>query len=317
MSDTPARPVVVIVRDGWGHNPDPAHDAFNAVHLADTPVSDALLERFPHTRLHTCCRHVGLPAGTMGNSEVGHQNIGAGRVVNQESTRITVATEDGSFFENPALLDAARGARAEGRKLHLMGIASDAGVHGLMEHLYACVELARREGVPAQDVCLHLFTDGRDTGPFSGKGFLAEIEAKLEAIGVGRVVSLVGRYLAMDRDNRWERVQWALRPADRWRRRPELRRRPGRGAGLLRRPDQRQPARRRVRDPADRGPESVRNARVRGRRGSSTTTTAATARASWCGPSRSRTSTATFRRRRTRASRASTAASRWACASCA
>ena len=203
------RPVVVVVRDGWGHNPDPAHDDFNAVKLADTPHSDALKERYPHTLLHTCCRHVGLPAGTMGNSEVGHQNIGAGRVVNQESTRITVAAEDGSFFENGPLVNAARAARDRDRKLHLLGIASDAGVHGLMDHLYACLRLAKNEGLAPDAVCLHLFTDGRDTGPFTGKEFLEEIRAQCEEIGVGRIVSLVGRYLAMDRDNRWERVQKA------------------------------------------------------------------------------------------------------------
>ncbi|BAM03664.1 2,3-bisphosphoglycerate-independent phosphoglycerate mutase [Phycisphaera mikurensis] len=207
MSESnPPKPVVVVVRDGWGHNPDPSHDDFNAVHLAETPGSDGLKARFPHTRLHTSSRHVGLPTGTMGNSEVGHQNIGAGRVVNQESTRITVAAEDGSFFENVALLAATRAARDAGKKLHLLGIASDAGVHGLMDHLYACLELARREGLPPGDVCLHLFSDGRDTGPFTGKAFLREIEAKCREIGVGRVVSLIGRYFAMDRDSRWERV---------------------------------------------------------------------------------------------------------------
>ena len=210
-SSAAPRPVVVIVRDGWGHNPDASHDAFNAVKLAHTPRNDALLAAYPSTRLHTCCRHVGLPAGTMGNSEVGHQNIGAGRVVNQESTRITVAIEDGSFFDNPALTEAATAAREHGKKLHLLGIASDAGVHGLMDHLYGCLELAKRAGVPAEDVCLHLFTDGRDTGPFTGRTFLAEIEAKCREIGVGRVVSLVGRYYAMDRDNRWERVERAYR----------------------------------------------------------------------------------------------------------
>ena len=163
------RPVVVIVRDGWGHNPDASHDAFNAVKLAQTPRNDAPLAAYPSTRLHTCRRHVGLPAGTMGNSEVGHQNIGAGRVVNQESTRITVAIEDGSFFDNPALTEAATAAREHGKKLHLLGIASDAGVHGLMDDLDGCLELAKRAGVPAEDVCLHLFTDGRDTGPFTGR----------------------------------------------------------------------------------------------------------------------------------------------------
>lgn len=207
----PPRPVVIVVRDGWGHNPDAAHDSFNAVKLAKTPRNDDLLERFPSTRLHTSSRHVGLPAGTMGNSEVGHQNIGAGRVVNQESTRITVAIEDERFFENEALVAACSSAKERGRKLHLLGIASDAGVHGLMDHLYACLELAKRQGLAADDVCVHLFTDGRDTGPFTGAAFLSEIEERMAALGVGRIVSLVGRYLAMDRDNRWERVAQAHR----------------------------------------------------------------------------------------------------------
>ncbi len=207
----PAKPVVVIVRDGWGENPNSEHDAFNAVKLAKTPCADALMRRYPHTLIHTCCRHVGLPDGTMGNSEVGHQNIGAGRVVNQESVRITVAIEDGAFFENHALADAVENATKHGNKVHLLGIASDAGVHGLLDHLYACVELCKRRNVPKDDVCLHLFTDGRDTGPFTGKAFIERIEKKIGEIGVGRIVSLVGRYYAMDRDNRWERVEKAYR----------------------------------------------------------------------------------------------------------
>ncbi|MEM8783377.1 MAG: 2,3-bisphosphoglycerate-independent phosphoglycerate mutase [Planctomycetota bacterium] len=204
-----AKPVVVVVRDGWGHNPHAEHDSFNAIKLANTPHADALTARYPRTLIHTCCRHVGLPEGTMGNSEVGHQNIGAGRVVNQESVRITVAIEDGSFHDNHALCDAVENATKHGKKVHLLGIASDAGVHGLMDHLYACVGLCKRRGVAADKLCLHLFTDGRDTGPFTGKKFLEQIEAKLEDVGVGRIASIVGRYYAMDRDNRWERVKLA------------------------------------------------------------------------------------------------------------
>ena len=201
----------MIVRDGWGHNPNVVHDAFNAVKLAATPRCDALKEKYPTTLIATSGRAVGLPEGTMGNSEVGHQNIGAGRVVNQESVRITAAIEDGSFFENDALTEAVEAAKASGGSVHLMGIASDAGVHGRLEHLYACVELCKRAGLERDKVCLHLFTDGRDTGPFSGAGFVEQVEAKLRSIGVGRIVTLVGRYYAMDRDNRWERVAEAYR----------------------------------------------------------------------------------------------------------
>ncbi|MEM6550513.1 MAG: 2,3-bisphosphoglycerate-independent phosphoglycerate mutase [Planctomycetota bacterium] len=202
-------PTMVIVRDGWGHNPNPEHDAFNAVKLADTPVADRLMATYPHTLIATSARNVGLPEDTMGNSEVGHQNIGAGRIVNQESVRITVAIEDESFYDNHELADAVENALKHNKKVHLLGIASDAGVHGLLDHLYACVELCRRRNANPDQVCLHLFTDGRDTGPFTGKNFIQQIEAKLAELGVGRIVSLVGRYYAMDRDNRWERVQQA------------------------------------------------------------------------------------------------------------
>ena len=207
MSDAAPKPVVLIVRDGWGHNPNPEHDPFNAIKLADTPRSDALLERYPSTLIHTCCRNVGLPDGTMGNSEVGHQNLGAGRIVNQESVRITVAIEDESFYENQTLVQAVKYAKEKGRKVHLMGIASDAGVHGRLEHLYACLELCKR--LEMYQVFVHLFTDGRDTGPFSGKGYIEQVEAKLTEIGVGKIASVMGRYYVMDRDNRWERVQLA------------------------------------------------------------------------------------------------------------
>ncbi|MEM6459664.1 MAG: 2,3-bisphosphoglycerate-independent phosphoglycerate mutase [Planctomycetota bacterium] len=205
----PAKPVVLVVRDGWGRNPHPEHDEFNAIHLADTPRGDELLERYPSTLIKTSGRDVGLPDATMGNSEVGHQNLGAGRIVNQESVRITVAIEDGSFYDNPAINDAIAAAKANSGKVHLLGIASDAGVHGMLDHLYACVEAGKRAGLGPRDVCLHLFTDGRDTGPFTGKGYLEDIEERLAELGCGQIVSLVGRYYAMDRDNRWERVRMA------------------------------------------------------------------------------------------------------------
>ncbi len=197
-------PFVLIIRDGWGENPNREHDAFNAVRLARTPVADRLLRECPHTLIRTSGEDVGLPEGTMGNSEVGHQNIGAGRIVDQESVRITKAVREGSFFANEALVGAVRGAVRRGGAVHVMGIASDAGVHGLLTHLYGCLELCEREG--AEKVWLHLFTDGRDTGPYTGLGFVGAIEKRAREIGVGRVASVMGRYYAMDRDNRWERV---------------------------------------------------------------------------------------------------------------
>ncbi|MEM9348305.1 MAG: 2,3-bisphosphoglycerate-independent phosphoglycerate mutase [Planctomycetota bacterium] len=208
MPDTP-KPVVLIVRDGWGENPNPEHDAFNAVKLADTPVTDALHKRYPVTLIHTSGEDVGLPEDTMGNSEVGHQNIGAGRVVDQESVRITKTVREGRLNENHALCDAIENANNHGHNIHLLGIASDAGVHGLLTHLYGCVKLCKQRGVPTDKILLHLFTDGRDTGPFTGKGYIEQIEANLADIGAGRIATICGRYYAMDRDNRWERVKQA------------------------------------------------------------------------------------------------------------
>ncbi len=208
MPTTP-KPVVLIVRDGWGENPNPEHDAFNAVKLADTPVADRLMRDYPSTLIATSARPVGLPEGTMGNSEVGHQNLGAGRIVNQESVRITVAVEDGTIADNDPIRDAIHAARDHGKNLHLLGIASDAGVHGLMDHLYGLLAACKKHDLPGDRVRLHLFTDGRDTGPFQGQGYLQQIQAKCDELGVGRIVSIVGRYYAMDRDNRWERVQQA------------------------------------------------------------------------------------------------------------
>lgn len=202
-------PAVLIVRDGWGRNPHPEHDAFNAVKLARTPHCDALLRNYPWTLIHTSGEDVGLPEGTMGNSEVGHQNLGAGRIVYQESVRITIAIRKGEFFQNPVLVEAVQRARDQGRSVHLLGIASDIGVHGLLGHLYGCLELCKRLQMPGERVFMHLFTDGRDSGPFTGKDYVAQIQTRANEIGVGRIASIVGRYYAMDRDNRWERVQRA------------------------------------------------------------------------------------------------------------
>lgn len=195
------RPVVLVVRDGWGRNPHREHRSFNAIELASTPCCDHLLHSYPWTLIRTSGLDVGLPNGTMGNSEVGHQNLGAGRIVDQESVRITKAIESGEFFDNPVL----RGAIESGDgALHLMGLASDAGVHAHLSHLYALLELARRSG--RERVFVHLFTDGRDTGPFTGIDYVTEVETRCREIGVGRIASICGRFWAMDRDNRWERV---------------------------------------------------------------------------------------------------------------
>src|SRR5690606_27598828 len=171
-------PTVLIIRDGWGHNPNPEHDAVNAVRLARTPVADRIAAEYPRTLIATCCMDVGLPDGTMGNSEVGHQNIGAGRIVYQESVRITVAIRKGEFFQNEALVNAVAAAKLGGRRVHLLGIGSDVGVHGLLGHLFGCLELCKRQGIPADRVLIHPFTDGRDSGPYTGKAFLQQIEDK-------------------------------------------------------------------------------------------------------------------------------------------
>ncbi len=202
-----AGPLVLIVRDGWGRNPHPEHDHFNAIRRAETPVADQLLVDYPWTLIHTSGEEVGLPDGTMGNSEVGHQNLGAGRIVDQESVRITRAIRNGSFFDNEVLVGAVESARQRGGALHLLGLCSDAGVHALLTHLYGCLELCRRRDF--QRVYLHLFTDGRDTGPFSGLDYLVQVGEHCRELGVGSIATLCGRYYAMDRDNRWERVERA------------------------------------------------------------------------------------------------------------
>jgi 2,3-bisphosphoglycerate-independent phosphoglycerate mutase len=201
--EVPVPSVALVVLDGWGLAPA---GPGNAIELARTPVFDQLWASCPHTRLSAQGRDVGLPDGQMGNSEVGHLNLGAGAIVKQDLARIDDAIADGSFFDNPVLRAACERARAGPRgRLHLLGLVSDGGVHSGWEHLEACVELATHEGVP--DVVFHAFTDGRDTLPHSGRGYIAELERWLRQ--AGRIGTVSGRYYAMDRDTRWERTKLA------------------------------------------------------------------------------------------------------------
>ena len=201
------KPVVLIIRDGWGENHDTSYDAYNAVKLAKTPVADRLTATYPRTEIEACGLAVGLPEGIMGNSEVGHQNIGAGRVVDQEIVRINKGIETGTVKEIPELQAAFSNVKEKGGALHFLGLVSDAGVHSMLDHLYGLLAVAKESGV--EKIYLHAFTDGRDTGPFSGKAFIEAVEAKMAELGVGQVASVAGRYWAMDRDNRWDRVQRA------------------------------------------------------------------------------------------------------------
>jgi len=197
-------PVVLMVLDGWGCAPA---GPGNAVSLASTPVFDGLLAAYPHGALEASGPAVGLPPGQMGNSEVGHLNIGAGRVVYQDLTRISKAIADGDFFANRVLKQACAKAAGRGSRLHLMGLVSGGGVHSDMGHLKACLELAAREKVGS--VVVHAFLDGRDTLPRSAKGYLAEIQRKMDDLGLGRFGVVSGRYYAMDRDTRWDRIKLA------------------------------------------------------------------------------------------------------------
>lgn len=193
-----------MILDGYGIRKEPYG---NAILAANTPVMDNLMKTCPNTTLGASGLDVGLPNGQMGNSEVGHTNIGAGRIVYQELTRITKAIEDGSFFENTALNMAIDNCLEKGTALHLMGLLSDGGVHSHNTHLYGILELAKRKGL--EKVYVHCFTDGRDVPPESGIDFVSELEAKMKEIGVGEIATVIGRYYVMDRDNRWERVQQA------------------------------------------------------------------------------------------------------------
>jgi len=198
------KPILLVVLDGWGLR---AEREANAIAIAGTPNMDALVREFPSTALKTSGLSVGLPEGQMGNSEVGHTNLGAGRIVYQDLVRINRAVEDGSFFQNEALRSACQKARQGSGALHLLGLLSDGGVHSHVEHIHACLELARREGVPRTFV--HAFLDGRDTPPRSALGFLQDFEKRIADKGYGKVATVSGRYWAMDRDKRWDRVALA------------------------------------------------------------------------------------------------------------
>ena len=197
-------PTTLIIMDGFGIAP-PADD--NAVTLANTPVLDGLLRDYAHTTLSASGLDVGLPAGQMGNSEVGHTNIGGGRVVFQDLPRISRAIEDGSFFKNEAYNKAMDNCLQNGSSLHLYGLLSDGGVHSHIDHLYALLQMAKDKGL--HRVYIHCFLDGRDVSPTSGKGFVQALANKCAALGVGKIATVMGRYYAMDRDKRWERVQMA------------------------------------------------------------------------------------------------------------
>ncbi len=198
--------LVLVILDGWGINPD----AFgNAIAAARKPVWDALWTSWPHAELAASGEAVGLPAGQQGNSEVGHLNIGGGRIVHQPLVKISRAIADGSFFRNRVLCDTVRSARARGRSLHLIGLVSHGGVHSVSKHLFGLLELAKREGV--ERVHVHAITDGRDEPPTSAAGYVAEAEAEIRRVGVGRIATVSGRYYAMDRDRRWDRLEKAYR----------------------------------------------------------------------------------------------------------
>jgi len=198
------QPLLLMILDGWGLNPRREN---NAVAQARTPNMDRLSREYPTTELEASGMAVGLPTGQMGNSEVGHLNIGAGRVVYQDLTRISKAIEDGTFFVNPVLLDCIAATKAAGGSLHLAGLLSDGGVHSHITHLHALLELAKKEGVT--NVFVHCLLDGRDTPPKSGAEYLRQLENELEKIGIGRIATVMGRYYAMDRDKRWDRVEKA------------------------------------------------------------------------------------------------------------
>ncbi len=199
------RPLVLTILDGWGYR---AETANNAIALARKPAYDKLLKEFPNTLIQASEHFVGLPDGQMGNSEVGHLNIGAGRVVQMDITRIDALIASGEFQKNPAIVQAIERAREGGRQLHLFGLVSDGGVHSHQEHLYALLRIAREKGL--ERVFVHAFMDGRDTAPDSGAGYVAQLEQKMREYGVGKVATINGRYYAMDRDKRWERERKAF-----------------------------------------------------------------------------------------------------------
>src|SRR5882724_4617835 len=199
------KPLVLIILDGWGYR---SESKANAIARARKPTYDRLLREYPNTLIQTSGHSVGLPDGQMGNSEVGHLNIGAGRVVHMDSTRIELMIQNGNFFSNPTLLGAMRNARAGGRRLHLFGLVSDGGVHSYQTHLHSLLKMAKQNGVDR--VLVHAFMDGRDTLPTSGAGYLEQLQQKMREYNTGKIASVNGRYYAMDRDRRWERIAKAF-----------------------------------------------------------------------------------------------------------
>lgn len=200
----PKKPLVLLILDGWGYREDPEN---NAIVQANTPVMDRLWQQYPHSLISGSGLDVGLPDGQMGNSEVGHVNLGSGRVVYQDFTRITKAISDGDFFDNPQLVDAVQQTVAKQKAVHIMGLLSPGGVHSHEDHLLAMIELAERQG--ASKVYLHAFLDGRDTPPRSAEASLLKVQQHFTRTGSGQIASVVGRYFAMDRDKRWDRVKIA------------------------------------------------------------------------------------------------------------
>ncbi len=198
------RPVCLFIMDGYGINPDTYG---NAIKAANAGVIEKFQKEYPHTKLGASGEDVGLPDGQMGNSEVGHLNIGAGRIIRQELSRITYEIKNGEFFENPALVKVMDDVKANGKKLHLYGLLSSGGVHSHITHLFALLEMAKKRGL--KEVYVHCFMDGRDVSPTSGADFVKELQAKIDELGVGKIASLSGRYYAMDRDKNWDRVKKA------------------------------------------------------------------------------------------------------------
>jgi 2,3-bisphosphoglycerate-independent phosphoglycerate mutase len=199
------KPLILIILDGWGYSPK---TEANAIALARKPTYDRLSAEYPNTLIHTSGKYVGLPNGQMGNSEVGHLNIGAGRIVHMDITRIDLMIQSGDFFSDRTLLATMKHARAGGRRLHLFGLVSDGGVHSQQTHLYAQLKMAKQNGVDR--VFVHAFMDGRDTLPTNGAGYLEQLQQKMRELNCGKIASVNGRYYAMDRDRRWERIAKAF-----------------------------------------------------------------------------------------------------------
>ena len=195
------KPLILVILDGWGYR---AETKANAIALARKPMYDRLLREYPNTLIHTSGPYVGLPEGQMGNSEVGHLNIGAGRIVHMDITRIDLMIENGEFFSHPVLMAAMKHARVGERRLHLFGLVSDGGVHSQQTHLYALLKMAKQQGV--ERVFVHAFMDGRDTLPTNGAGYLEQLQQKMRHYNCGKIATVNGRYYAMDRDRRWERI---------------------------------------------------------------------------------------------------------------